>query len=439
MNWHLFLSFILCRVAYSTEDDYTPEQNDDLVTEINSKAQCWEASLDSAKLLETIDDFKMRLGAIQKEVAVGYYNLGSDAPGDIQGDVDQLPRNFDSRLEWPECPSIARIVDQGPCGGCWATAATAVAADRYCIQNAGQENPSLSYRDVLTCSTAGDCGGGSQAEGYGYMKESGVPSGAMRDEEGWEQTCSPSPFEICNHHQRGTHEICPDSHTLDNPTCVPECQEGSSEDYQSDRYFVNEYWNLWSAEEIMNEVYLRGPVSIAFRVYKDYYFYLGGVYEHVAGEDIGLHAVKLIGWGYDEDCDADYWILANSWDPDWGEDGFIRIKKGDGECGIGNLGAEACSMQLSAQMEAKAKELLKAKAARTKAKEAKSVEEGEVGFLVWNVVAPRNVWFALATLGVFTSLYILFTLCYKIKTCCRTKKPDRVHKAQTYNTVPMDI
>ncbi len=36
------------------------------------------------------------------------------------------------------------------------------------------------------------------------------------------------------------------------------------------------------------------------------------------------HVVALVGWDDDDDC----WIAKNSWDDDWGENGYFRIKRG---------------------------------------------------------------------------------------------------------------
>lgn len=44
-----------------------------------------------------------------------------------------------------------------------------------------------------------------------------------------------------------------------------------------------------------------------------------GVYQYVAGRYIGRHAVKLLGWGNENG--TDYWLAANSWNPDWGDEG----------------------------------------------------------------------------------------------------------------------
>jgi cathepsin B len=50
------------------------------------------------------------------------------------------------------------------------------------------------------------------------------------------------------------------------------------------------------------------------------------------GEHVGGHTVKIVGWGVDEL--KKYWIVANSFNDDWGEDGFIRVARGHNECNI---------------------------------------------------------------------------------------------------------
>ncbi len=46
----------------------------------------------------------------------------------------------------------------------------------------------------------------------------------------------------------------------------------------------------------------------------------------------GGHAVKIIGWGVEENIP--FWIVANSWNVDWAENGFFRILRGKNECDI---------------------------------------------------------------------------------------------------------
>jgi len=65
-------------------------------------------------------------------------------------------------------------------------------------------------------------------------------------------------------------------------------------------------------------------MQTGFTVYEDFFNYKSGVYHHVYGKMEGGHAVKIVGWGVEND--VPYWICANSWDKTWGEDGFFRIK-----------------------------------------------------------------------------------------------------------------
>lgn len=75
-----------------------------------------------------------------------------------------------------------------------------------------------------------------------------------------------------------------------------------------------------------------GPVEVAFDVYEDFLSYKSGVYSHVSGGSVGGHAVKMIGWGTENG--SDYWIIANSWNNAWGDNGFFKILRGSDECSI---------------------------------------------------------------------------------------------------------
>lgn len=45
------------------------------------------------------------------------------------------------------------------------------------------------------------------------------------------------------------------------------------------------------------------------------------------------HAVLIVGYGTDSSV-GPYWIVKNSWNMSWGEQGYFRIAKGVGACGL---------------------------------------------------------------------------------------------------------
>ena len=51
------------------------------------------------------------------------------------------------------------------------------------------------------------------------------------------------------------------------------------------------------------------------------------------------HAVLVVGYGHDEATDLDYWLVKNSWNATWGDNGYVKIAMDDadysnGVCGI---------------------------------------------------------------------------------------------------------
>lgn len=80
------------------------------------------------------------------------------------------------------------------------------------------------------------------------------------------------------------------------------------------------------------EISTNGPIEAAFTVYEDFITYKTGVYQHKHGRALGGHAIKILGYGNEDG--TDYWLVANSWNETWGDNGYFKILRGHNECGI---------------------------------------------------------------------------------------------------------
>jgi len=117
------------------------------------------------------------------------------------------------------------------------------------------------------------------------------------------------------------------------PHCEKECnKEYTKKTYSEDLKKGSSAYSVRTAKNIMNDIYTHGPVEGSFTVYEDFMTYKGGVYEHTSGHSLGGHAIKILGWGVESG--VPYWLCANSWNTNWGEKGFFRIRRGSNECGI---------------------------------------------------------------------------------------------------------
>ena len=63
-----------------------------------------------------------------------------------------------------------------------------------------------------------------------------------------------------------------------------------------------------------------------FDVYDDFLSYGSGIYKVTSGDLIGMHAVKVIGYG--QQNQISYYICENQWGTSWGEEGYFRIEVG---------------------------------------------------------------------------------------------------------------
>ena len=124
--------------------------------------------------------------------------------------------------------------------------------------------------------------------------------------------------------------------------CSYRCSDGGKTAY--DKYYCKKGSIAIAVnyEEIKRELFMNGPKLMGLQIMEDFMSYESGIYVHTTGENIGGHAMKLIGYGEDPELGL-YWELQNQWTSGWGEDGYIRIKHG--EIGIDSIGI-ACMPDL---------------------------------------------------------------------------------------------
>lgn len=84
-------------------------------------------------------------------------------------------------------------------------------------------------------------------------------------------------------------------------------------------------WNEFPIDEI--ETYLqRSPVLIGMKLNNEFLEYGGGVDLGLGcSEEVGLHAALIIGSGRQDG--EEYWLIRNSFSPNWGEQGNFKLNK----------------------------------------------------------------------------------------------------------------
>ncbi|XP_030386669.1 cathepsin B [Scaptodrosophila lebanonensis] len=307
--------------------------SDEFIELVNSKSTTWKAdrqfdsrSEEHIRRLMGVHPDAPKFTLPDKREVLGLDDL-------VGGDGPDLPVEFDSRKAWPNCPTIGEIRDQGSCGSCWAFGAVEAMSDRVCIHSNGSVNFHFSADDLVSCChTCGfGCNGGFPGAAWRYWTHKGIVSGGPY---GTNTGCRPYEIEPCEHHVNGTRPPCSNGKT---PRCQHKCETGYNVDYNADKHYGSKAYSVSrNVRDIQREIMTNGPVEGAFTVYEDLIQYKTGVYQHVTGKELGGHAIRILGWGVWEQGNekVPYWLIANSWNTDWGENGYFRILRGEDHCGI---------------------------------------------------------------------------------------------------------
>ena len=90
--------------------------------------------------------------------------------------------------------------------------------------------------------------------------------------------------------------------------------------------------NRMGGEAKMVSQMQKSPISVCVDA-ESWQTYTGGIVGRSCGKQLD-HCVQAVGLG--QQMGKSYWIVRNSWNTDWGEDGYIYVQEGINACGIAN-------------------------------------------------------------------------------------------------------
>ena len=231
--------------------------------------------------------------------------------------ISSLPTRWDIRNHKGQNLAIPNSNQHSPqfCNSCWAQATASALSDRLQIQHEGRWPLFEASAQVLVNCANGNCVGGDAGEAYRYTYYHGLPDKTCQAYEGREKTCDGEG-------------ICMD--------CDSDgyCWEVSK--YRLLRLY--EYGEVSGAENMMAEIYARGPITCFMVMTDEFMEYKSGVFVEHDHRYKGGHIVEVTGWGVTLNGQK-YWIVRNNWGENWGENGWFRISVG----GSNLLIESACS------------------------------------------------------------------------------------------------
>jgi len=215
-----------------------------------------------------------------------------------------LPTDLPDEIDWVAAGAVSPVRNQGTCGSCWSFSAVEALEGAKFIMDG--ELAVLSEQMLMDCASKNHgCDGGTMTVAFYYVKH----SDGLCTEEAY-------PYE------EKTEGNCRASRCAR----VPDTK-------------VAAVGVVTRSEEGLRSVLAQQPVSVGIQSYlPEFQLYSSGVFDFAGcGAKID-HGVLAVGYGHDADLDADYWTIKNSWGPNWGESGYIRLARESdsvlGTCGI---------------------------------------------------------------------------------------------------------
>lgn len=197
-----------------------------------------------------------------------------------------------SSFDWVSKGAVNPIKDQGQCGSCWSFSAVCNLEGTGFVSTG--KLVSLSEQEIVDCDkTCHGCNGGLPSLALTWtLQNGGVGSESSYPYTARDGTCR-SVGSLT--HNQGYNKISQDEN------------------------------------QIAQALTTYGPLSIGVDA-TPFQSYSGGVMQNPSCSKTRLdHGVNIVGYGVDQ---LQYWKIRNSWSTSWGEQGYIRVSRGDCTCGL---------------------------------------------------------------------------------------------------------
>jgi len=217
-----------------------------------------------------------------------------------------LPTNFD----WTTQGAVTPIKNQQQCGSCWAFSTIANIEGVHFL--AKKKLVSLSEEQLVSCSTTDyGCEGGWPFWALTDMLASPY-TGRIDTEAGYPYTSGNGDNGVCNF---GTKDV-----------------GAVINAYKS---YCTEQTAVCQETEMQQLLVTYGPLSVCLDAGPMQY-YQGGIDNPTDCDPNAIdHCVAIVGYGVQNG--TPFWRIKNSWGTDWGENGFYRLIRGTGACGINKV------------------------------------------------------------------------------------------------------
>jgi len=228
-------------------------------------------------------------------------------------EAESIPTSWD----WRTKGVVSPVKDQQQCGSCWAFSTIGNIESQNAIK--GNKMTLFSEQLLVDCSRGcsneppygivcnAGCGGGWQWNAFeDIMYWGGVELGTDYPYTGSEGSCQMVKSKLTT--------------PVKNYTCLTNNKTTGADE------------SVMAAFLVAN-----GPLSIALNA--DYVEgYSSGIIDPPTPADCDGssldHAVLIVGYGVDTTKNLPFWIVKNSWSASWGEQGYFRIVRGQGACGL---------------------------------------------------------------------------------------------------------